>query len=38
MISEQDLITIDCQFCNQNYIFGAADLDEIFGAREGPLH
>ncbi len=38
LIAEQDLITIDCKFCNQSYVFGAPDLDEIFGDRTPPLH
>lgn len=38
LLAEQDLINIDCQFCNQTYAFGPHDLDELFGSRSPPLH
>lgn len=38
MIAEQDVISIDCQFCNQQYVFGAADLDDIFGEKDSTVH
>ena len=38
MLAEQDLIRIDCQFCNQCYTFGLQDLSEIFGDDGSSLH
>ncbi len=38
LLAEQDLISIDCHFCNQTYAFGAQDLDEIFGGEQHSLH
>ncbi|MAZ88963.1 MAG: Hsp33 family molecular chaperone HslO [Cellvibrionaceae bacterium] len=38
LISERDVISIDCQFCNQTYAFGAQDLDSLFGDNEHSLH
>ncbi|NIB39598.1 Hsp33 family molecular chaperone HslO [Pseudomaricurvus alkylphenolicus] len=38
LLSEQDMISINCQFCNQVYAFGSTDLEEIFGDRESPIH
>ncbi len=38
LLAEQDAITIDCQFCNQAYVFGASDLDNIFGGQASSLH
>ena len=38
IISEQDLITIDCHFCNQKYQFGPLDIDEMFKLDSPELH
>lgn len=38
LLAEQDIISIDCQFCNQTYAFGAQDLDSLFGDNEHSLH
>ncbi|NHN38723.1 Hsp33 family molecular chaperone HslO [Pseudomaricurvus alcaniphilus] len=38
LLVEQDMINIDCQFCNRSYAFGAADLDQLFGPGERELH
>ncbi|NHO67646.1 Hsp33 family molecular chaperone HslO [Aestuariicella hydrocarbonica] len=38
LLAEQDLISIDCQFCNQTYAFGAQDLAKIFGDESRQLH
>ncbi len=38
LLAEQDVISIDCQFCNQTYAFGAQDLDSLFDDNEHSLH
>ena len=38
LLAEQDIIHIDCQFCNQAYLFGRADLDNIFGGEQHSIH
>lgn len=38
LLAEQDVISMDCQFCNQTYVFGASDLDSIFGDEQHSLH
>ena len=38
LLSEQDIISIDCQFCNQTYAFGSRDLDSLFGGEQTSLH
>lgn len=38
IISEQDLITIDCHFCNQKYQFGPADVEQMFSSTPPNLH
>lgn len=38
LLAEQDVINIDCQFCNQTYLFGASDLDKVFGDAQHSLH
>lgn len=38
LLAEQDIISIDCQFCNQTYLFGTADLDKVFGDAPQSLH
>ncbi len=38
LLAEQDVISIDCQFCNQTYAFGPQDLDGLFGDNEHSLH
>ena len=31
LLTELEVITIDCQFCNQVYRFGSEDVDALFG-------
>lgn len=31
LLTGQDMINIDCQFCNRSYAFGSSDLDQLFG-------
>ena len=38
MLAEQEIISIDCQFCNQSYAFGERDLGELFGSDTPKLH
>ena len=38
LLAEQDVISIDCQFCNQTYAFGTQDLDSLFDDNEHSLH
>lgn len=38
LIAEQEQIVIDCQFCNQQYRFGHADLDGMFGGPSESIH
>jgi len=38
MLAEQDLISIDCQFCHQSYAFGERDMGDLFGAETPKLH
>lgn len=38
LLQEQEMIKIDCQFCNQSYAFGAADMKTLFGASNQTLH
>jgi len=38
MLAEQDLISIDCQFCHQSYAFGERDMGELFGSQTPKLH
>lgn len=38
LLAEQDLIKIDCQFCNKSYNFGAFDLPELFDEKINALH
>ncbi len=34
LLSEQGVINVDCQFCNQNYRFGQQDLEALFGPHQ----
>lgn len=38
LLQEQEMIKIDCQFCNQSYAFGATDMKTLFGAPNQTLH
>lgn len=38
IISERDLITIDCHFCNQKYQFGPSDVVDMFKPDASDLH
>lgn len=38
IISEQDLITIDCHFCNQKYQFGPTDVEQMFSTTPPNMH
>lgn len=38
IISEQDLITIDCHFCNQKYQFGPTDVEQMFSSTPPNMH
>ena len=38
MLAEQEIISIDCQFCNQSYAFGERDMGELFGVETPELH
>ncbi len=38
LLAEQDIIAIDCQFCNQSYAFGSQDLNLIFGDDSKSVH
>jgi molecular chaperone Hsp33 len=39
ILDEQGAITMDCEFCNQRYVFREADLRGLLGsAPEGPVH
>lgn len=38
LLAEQDLINIDCQFCNKSYNFGSLDLKELFDEKINALH
>ena len=38
LLAEQEIITIDCQFCNQSYAFAERDMGELFGAQTPKLH
>jgi len=33
LLSEQDVIKVDCQFCHEKYHFHQDDLDQLFGPR-----
>lgn len=34
IIAEQGQVSVDCEFCNQNYIFDAVDVEKLFAAGE----
>jgi len=38
LLVEQQSITIDCQFCNQTYLFGPQDVTELFSDQPQVLH
>ena len=38
LLAEQDIINIDCQFCNRGYAFGSKDLAQLFGGDQSPRH
>ncbi len=38
LLDEQEPIVIDCQFCNQQYQFVKADVDEMFGSGHEIIH
>lgn len=38
LIAENETITIDCQFCNQQYIFGPQDVTKLFSDQPHTLH
>jgi molecular chaperone Hsp33 len=38
LLLEQGEITIDCQFCHQQYRFGTHDLTELFPANDQSIH
>ncbi|WP_263081614.1 Hsp33 family molecular chaperone HslO [Endozoicomonas sp. Mp262] len=38
VIREQGQIAMDCQFCNQQYVFSPDDVIDIFNGHEGYLH
>ncbi|GAA5315064.1 MAG: Hsp33 family molecular chaperone HslO [Candidatus Pelagadaptatus aseana] len=38
LLQEQEIIKIDCQFCNQSYTFGQRDLGSLFGGSNQTLH
>ncbi len=38
LLAEREVITIDCQFCNQVYRFGAKDVTELFTDQPHTLH
>lgn len=34
IIAEQGRVSVDCEFCNQNYLFDAVDVEKLFAAGE----
>jgi molecular chaperone Hsp33 len=38
LLQEQEVIKIDCQFCNQHYTFDAQDIHDLFGENGQTLH
>lgn len=38
LIAEQDIVTIDCQFCGQTYTFNEQDVATLFGDEPGQVH
>lgn len=38
LLAEQDIVTIDCQFCGQIYTFNEKDVVGIFGDEPGQVH
>jgi molecular chaperone Hsp33 len=34
IIAEQGRVSVDCEFCNQNYIFDPVDVEKLFAASE----
>lgn len=38
LLSERDIIQINCEFCGAVYQYGQADLDELFPSDQNPLH
>lgn len=38
LLSERDIIDINCEFCGTEYRFGQADLDDLFPGDEQHLH
>ena len=38
LLSERDIIDINCEFCGAEYRFGQQDLDDLFPPEEQRLH
>lgn len=39
ILREQGSVTMDCEFCNQRYVFTPVDLQDLIGSAEGkPIH
>lgn len=36
ILAEQGKISVDCEFCNQNYLFDPVDVEQLFAAADQP--